>query len=514
MSPRLLAWAATQRSSVRLALILRIITMVAGAVLSLVWTRLLLRSMGDFSFGVFQSFSAVTRLGGVGDLGITGALAVKVGQGIAREDEKLEHYLPAARALVFLVALVLGSVFLIFSPWLPGWLGFIEGPGTGSLPLLFATGAVGVMIVIITGYFASINLANSTITWPILPTFLFSQVGIAAQWLAVRAGSPLWIQYLILCGFGGAAVVLSWLMLKWTHPWLGNLVPLRYERSVWRDLAGTSGWMYLTSLGTALYSSTDRLIINAGFGAALVPLYQQNGKLCELATQMIAVVGAVSLPKVTRWISSGDSGDRTRVTSELGRMSIFQTTTAIVFALFYLTLNDAFMRFWLGGDYIAPHLWQFAFALNLALACSSNACLNACGLCGIHGIRNTGLAIGLTGLLNAALSYGSMKIGWVAGIAIATVVAQTALSFALTLHTTAYLSMDTRRWLLRTIFLPIGVVTLGYAARIAFPPIDPFRTSLLLAVDVTLSFVAVRLGGMTMDLLRNELRSFRAILDR
>src|SRR5205814_9842113 len=81
---KLRAWLLRNRTSVRMAFILRLRGMGLGSLLSLVWTRLLLRAMGDPLYGLFLSFQAVTRLGGLGDLGLSGGISIKTGAMLGR----------------------------------------------------------------------------------------------------------------------------------------------------------------------------------------------------------------------------------------------------------------------------------------------------------------------------------------------------------------------------------------------------------------------------------------------
>src|SRR6185437_14908666 len=96
----------------------------------------------DPLLGLFQNFQAVTRLGGLGDFGITGALALTVGLMLGRRDEDgLRALLASARPLFLLLAGALAVLFLSLSPWLPGWLGFVGVPGSGSMTALFVYGS-------------------------------------------------------------------------------------------------------------------------------------------------------------------------------------------------------------------------------------------------------------------------------------------------------------------------------------------------------------------------------------
>src|SRR5436190_11655631 len=75
---RVTDWLQRNRTSVRMAFMLRMVAMTLGVFLGLLWTRLLIRSMGDPVYGLFISFQGVTRLGGLGDLGLSGAVALIV----------------------------------------------------------------------------------------------------------------------------------------------------------------------------------------------------------------------------------------------------------------------------------------------------------------------------------------------------------------------------------------------------------------------------------------------------
>src|SRR5947208_6209490 len=88
---RIASWLQRNRTSVRMAFMLRMVSMTLGIFLGLLWTRLLIRSMGDPVYGLFVSFQGVTRLGGLGDLGLSGAVALIVNTRLGRgEDEDLQ----------------------------------------------------------------------------------------------------------------------------------------------------------------------------------------------------------------------------------------------------------------------------------------------------------------------------------------------------------------------------------------------------------------------------------------
>lgn len=88
------AWFLANRSSARLAFVLRLVAMGIGSVMGFIWTPLLVQSMGDAVYGTFLSFQGALRLAGLGDFGLSGAVAVRTGQMIGRgETDKLQAFL-------------------------------------------------------------------------------------------------------------------------------------------------------------------------------------------------------------------------------------------------------------------------------------------------------------------------------------------------------------------------------------------------------------------------------------
>jgi O-antigen/teichoic acid export membrane protein len=512
--PAMISWLKRNRASARMAFVLRIITMGLGSLFSLLWMRLLLHAMGDSLLGLFQNFQALTRLGGLGDLGITGALALTAGTMLGRGDESgLRALLASARTLFLVLAVGLCVLFVALSPWLPRWLGFETVAGAGSMTLLFVYGGLSLGLVIVGGYFASLNYAHGTVTWPILPSVLFAQVlGPFFHWRLALLHAPLWLQLLPYLGSAVVLVVLAWAMLKWSHSWLGDLWPLKYDRERWKTLTSASGWFYLVSVGTAVYFATDKLVIGAVMGTEVVPKYQFNYKACELCVTLIVTAAFVGLPKITQWMASPHGADRQRLLVELNRLSVFEIVLGCGAVLGYIAFNNLFVTVWLGDTaHQAPLSWQFAFACNLAVTVGGNAGIQLAMRTGDNGLRISALVIGGTGLLNLGLSILSVKLGSIAGVACATVVAQSISSIWLGIMTCRYLQIPVRQWLARCWLLPVCLTLAAASLKLLFPQNTLVHLGTLCGC-YTLLFVAVGwLAGLNWELLRAELVHARAL---
>lgn len=485
----------------------------ASAVMSLVWTRLLVHSMGSALYGLFVSFQAIPRLGGLGDFGISGAVGIRTGQMIGRNEQgRLIAFLASARALFLVVAPLLGGIFFLLSPFLPAWLGFKGVPGSGSLTLLFQTGAVALFLTVLGGYIYSVNAGTNNIVWPIIPSFVLAQVSLLGHWLLAQGGYPLWVQncsYLLTSMIG---VVVVWWLLKIAHPAFSALRPITVNLVLWRELLSTSGWFYLYTLGGFIFTMTDRLLVNGGFGASTVTAYVLNYKPCEMAMQVLLSATFASQTKINQWIANPAPEAQERARQEVQRLNLFQSAVGVACALAYLALDNLFVDYWVGPAYQMPTNLQWAFALTLAITAAGDAGIQMAGLCGPKGLRKAGLAIGLTGLLNLALSLAAMRNGWLVGIAYATVVAQTVLSIVLAFHTCRYLKIPVTMWLVRSWLLPVLAVL---ALAVGNVWINTMRWSgalSLLAIGAVVWLLYARLAGLNRDFFAHEWKAIRRML--
>jgi hypothetical protein len=504
-------WLLHVRTSGRVAFVLRLGVMVAGTVSSLIWTRLIIHALGSELYGLFISFTTFINLGGLTELGMGGAVGLRTSQylGAGRIDE-LKIWLANARAVFLLLATGIALTCLILAPVLPGWLRFTSLPAAGPLPMLFGVGAFGLFLIVIISYFNNLNYACGTLTWPILPQFLFLQVTFLAQWLLATRHAPLYFIYLPNVVALLFNLTFSIIFLRTSHRWLASFRPLHFHPSTMLSLFSVTGWAFLCTMGNVIYVTTDRLLINAGFGPGRVTTYQLNYKLCELAVPTLVMFSFLLMPKLTQLIASTNESDRTQAVSSFLKLNRIQTFLGCAAALGYLLINDLFIRVWIGGEQQAPLLWQFAFACNLAVTVSGDAVIQVAGRCGSYGIRTAGLAIGGTALLNLALSYISMIWGSIAGIALATVLAQAVLVFFLGKFTLGYFLVPRGPFFIKSLAFPLAIVAAFYAARLHFPITSPVLWIIYLAALLMIAWVL----GINLDLLKEEVQLFKRSFSR
>jgi O-antigen/teichoic acid export membrane protein len=478
---------------------------VLTAFCSLLWARLLLKTMGAELNGLFLNFQNIASLGGLGDLGMGGLVNIQasrlIGQG---KENELKRFLAAARGFFGIVLLAAVVVFLVLSPGLLRLQKFASVPAVGPMSGLYAIGALAVAMVILNSYITALNYGCGTIVWPVVPGFVLLQLASMSHWLLARQGLPLWVQFMPYVGAAVLSHGLGWLWIRLSYPALGTLRPVTFQ---WRQvlwLASKSFWVYLYSVAAGIINTTSGLLIAAGFAPALVPTYRYNGRLCELAMFVSVSAGAVSLPKITQWLVSPDTASRQRAVHEAGRLNQFQTLLGCAGALGYLAVNEWFIHLWLGKNFHAPLSWQAAFAANLAISCAGQLGFDLAPRCCEGGIRVGGIVTALMALLNLGLSVIAMKMGSLFGIALAGVISQSIGLIGIGWYTCRQMEISWWRLSVRNWLLAIAVTGLGVFLH-KWMPINSLLTAAATAVIcIGAVLVVVFLLGIRAKDLREE----------
>ena len=482
------------------------------ALFSLIWARLLLKTMGAELNGLFLNFQGIASLGGLGDLGMGGLVNIQtsrlLGQGKERE---LKGFLAAARGFFGVVLLAAVVVFLVVSPGLLRSQKFASVPTTGPLSGLYVVGALAVGMVILNSYILNLNYGCGNILWPIVPGFVLFQLGSMSHCLLARQGLPLWVQYIPYVVVAVLTHALSWWWIRLSHTALGTLRPVTLQSGQFLSLAAKSFWLYLYSVAGGIISTTSGLLIGGGFGPGLVPTYRYNGRLCELTMFVSVSAGAVSLPKITQWLASPDAATRHRAVREAGRLNQFQTVLGCAGALGYLAVNEWFIQLWLGKNFHAPPSWQAAFAANLAVSCAGQVGFDLAPRCCEGGMRVGGITCALMALLNLGLSVIAMKRGSLFGIALAGVISQSVGLIGIGWYTCRHMQMSWWRSSLRNWLLALAVTCFGVFLHQWLPIHSVFSAAGTAFVSVAVVALVGFLLGIRIKDLREEALVLRGL---
>jgi O-antigen/teichoic acid export membrane protein len=463
-------WLRSQRSSVRIGFALQVGSRALSSVLALLWTPLLLHAMGKALNGAFLSLHSLATLGGLGDLGMGGMVSIQTSRLLGRGDEAgLRSLLSAVRGLFLILTMGSAALFLFSSPLLFRSLGFASVAGIGGLPMLAAVGALATGAFILSSYVNNLNHGCGNVMWPVLPGFFLMQLTYFLHWVMASHRAPLWAQYLAYLFYVLGILGLNWYCVRCSHPWLAGLRPLVFDRKEFLSLATKSFWVYLYCLANGVYTTTGRLFINAGFGPELLPAYQYNSRLCELAFIVISSASLASTPKITQWLASPEPGLRQRALREASRLNKLQTLLGCAAVLIYLAINDVFIAFWLGPDFKVPSSWQTAFAANLGVMTAGLVGYDLAARCCDHGLKVGGLTVAGAALVNLVISLVAVQRHEVLGVAIAAALAQSIATLGLGWFTCTQTGLSWWHLSLKNWLVTLSAVGVGLGLKLLLP---------------------------------------------
>ncbi len=134
------------------------------------------------------------------------------------------------------------------------------------------------------------------------------------------------------------------------------------------------------------------------------------------------------------------------------------------------------------------------------------------GRTGSAGLRWIGTAIGLTGILNLALSIISMKLGSITGIAVATVIAQSGLSLQAGRYLCWHFGAPWLPWTLRSWVMPFLAVSLAAGLRMEIPLNSVRAVALLGGCYAAILLMIALVLKITPALIREEWAAVRGML--
>jgi O-antigen/teichoic acid export membrane protein len=513
---RFFQWFHGQRNSTRLSFLLQIICRIGFSICSFIWTPLLLGSMGKSLNGLFLNFQKITSLGGLGDLGMGDVVNIRTSRllGQGREPE-LRTFLATVRGNYLVMAILSAAAFFALSPLLLKALKFAGDPQVGSLPMMALVGGIAIAFVILNSYINNVNYGSGNTAWPVVPTFLLAQFAILGHWLLARQHYALWEQYIPYVVSALLIHGMGWFYAKISFPSLATVWPLNFNRKQSVELLGSSFWVYLSGVATGIWFTTDILLITARFGPQIIPAYQYNSKLCEIAMFFVNSANLMSAPKITQWMASSEPAKRERGIQEMTRVNQFQTLVGCCATLIYLEANDTFMKLWLGRDYLVPLYWQAAFVGVLAVTGAGMMGTVLSYRCCDKGIRYSGVAALLASVINFGLAFAAVEsssfLGMnysIFGVALFAVVIQSAMQLYLVRYAARQLNLSWWKLTVKHWLLALATLAFGLLIRIFLPPQNIVNVCLLIAVDAVVLVIILRVIGIRLKDLRQEMGIF------
>ena len=234
----------------------------------------------------------------------------------------------------------------------------------------------------------------------------------------------------IFLGFGAAGLaggyVIPMLVVAVFELRFFNLHFMHFTWEHIKSLGTFSFWLFLTSTGALLYSSSDTVMIGYYMDNADVGVYRVVIQFTTMAAFTTVALRQTLWPKVSRW---GKTGEKELIEEALSRAFSYSLILAVPVFAGGVLLGDRLLYFFYGAEFASGYLplvilltvqvvnvFQFLFTMNLsaldrqkdafkvtAVAASANIVINLL-LIPVMGIMGAAIATLVTMILNAVLA--------------------------------------------------------------------------------------------------------------
>ncbi len=393
-----------------------------NAVVGLVYTPFLLRTLGQSEYGLYALAASVIAYLTVLDLGFGNAVirytAKFRAEGKVREQQEMFGMFLVLYCVISVVAFVLGMVLYLN----------VDGLFSRSMTA-DELGKIRIMMMLL-----SFNLA---FTFPMsiwgsiinaYENFVFQRVVSIVRIVL----NPLVMVVFLLYGYKAVTMVVittAFNVLTLTvNYWycrrrLG--IRVRFACFNWRflrEVSVYSFWIFLNAIMDRIYWSTGQFVLGVYRGAAVVAVYAVAIQLQQMFMMFSTAISGVFLPKVTAMVS--------RHSSDKALSDLFIRTGRIQYAVMsyilvaFIVFGRAFIRLWAGEGYDDAYVIALLFFIPLTVPLIQNVGINI--LMARNEMRFRSVVYVVIALLSLGLSVWGAKYYGGIGCAVATALALTA----------------------------------------------------------------------------------------
>ena len=321
----------------------------APALIYLLITPLLVRSLGAPRYGLLMIFMAVPAFLGNIDFGLGAGGVLSMGRAIGTSDTRKAVLLHRELITVFsLLGAVLAAALWLAAPWAVAMLGMLQAVDAAQALTLVHLGACALLLSILT---ASVSILPRAAEQ--FPRITMIQVlGKVVLWFGV-AGLTLRGQGLVPIFEWVLAV--EFLVLAVYVAWNSSLLPAlswlpvaRFQEV--RDLAGYSAHAFIAQLSSTFAYNMDKFLLAYFLGPASVAYYSvavgTAGKMLTLAGVMSAFV----FPRAAGLNAAAATGALRDLYLRASRFTLLALAPLLVPGVL---LTPALLRVWLGPEFAA-----------------------------------------------------------------------------------------------------------------------------------------------------------------
>lgn len=315
---------------------------------SLVYTPVMLRLLGQHEYGIYQAVSSVIAYLELLTFGCGAAFIRFFARCQAKEEEEGVASLNGFYLILYvcagLLAVIISCAFALFSDKLFG--GKLTQTEIQTASCLLILMGINTAIGFLNTVFATYVMARERFVWQ-------NMLGIISTILLPCLSLPL-----LMAGRGsvgmGMAVTFLHLLTMLANAWYARHQQMRFSLrgihgSLIREVSTFSFFLFVTSIAGVINSTIDKLLLAHMTGPSSVAVYDIGNKFNLYLMNFTVVIFGVFIPKVNQMVAKGASRhELTELMIRVGRVQFY--IVAYIFGGFLL-VGRYFIQLYAGKDY-------------------------------------------------------------------------------------------------------------------------------------------------------------------
>ena len=338
------------KSNIKIATVIAYVTLIAGNVISLVYTPFMLATLQSEEYGLFSLVNTIISYIYLLDMGMSNAIIRYNSKYIAEKDkdglERVNGMFLVLYSLIAICGLIIG--YFIYKN-----LGNIFQKGLsiseiGQVKVMFLIALVNLIFSFPLNIFNGIIIANENFifikTMNFIRTILNPVIMVLVLLNGYKSIEMLIASTIFNIALGLINVIYCFIILKVKLQFKG------FDKGLYKEIFRYSLYIFLSAIAYKIYWSTDQFILGMYVGSVSIAIYSIGTQFNGYFTSFSNVISGMFLPKLTKLVCNGD--DKNLIMNMLVKVSRLQFYIASFVIIGFALIGKQFIIIWAGEQYI------------------------------------------------------------------------------------------------------------------------------------------------------------------
>ena len=359
------------RNQLKMGAILSYINILAGLIVGLGYTPVMIRLLGQSEYGLYSLIGSLVAYLSVLDMGLGNTIIRYVSRNRAIGDKKSESELNGLFLLIYsvigLITLIVGSI-LYFN---------VDNMFEATLSADQIERAKIMMILLIFNIAVSFPLSVFASLMQAYERFIFLRI---FNIISVLLKPIIALPFLFM-GYGAVTLVVTATIVNvaclltnvyYCFKYLDiHFSKGHFEKAFLYEISGYAFFIFLNAIMDKIYYGTGQFILGMVSGTIQVAIYAIAMQFLNMYMQFSNAISGVLLPKVTMMVANGVTKiELTNLMIKIGRLQYI--VIGYILIMFFL-VGKEFIYLWAGENYLSAYIMIFILMISLFVPLIQNA---------------------------------------------------------------------------------------------------------------------------------------------